>query len=427
MLQKRKILLLAGDILMLALSFYLTMVLGYWRALDVATFESHVLPFGILYAAWIVILYVGGLYDYGQIKPTIGTIRSISVALITALAIGAIFFYSFTIFGISPKVNLVINIVVFGGLFIGWRRLFFSIFSNHFRKDILILGENEASKDLAEEIRANPHIGYRFAGFIEDVTDTARIEAAGTVIVAKDVFINSGNIHQFMSAETEILDIVEAYERIFLKIPIEFVTEAWFIKNVKNSRKKFYYALKRALDVIVILVVALVALPFMTLIALGIKLEDGRDVFYKQKRLGLYKEPFYLYKFQTYIANAEQNGAEWSTENDPRITRFGRFLRRTHLDELPQIWNVLQGDLSLVGPRPERPEFVAALEKEVPYFDLRHVVKPGVTGWAQVKFKYAATVLESYQKFEYDMFYAKNQNLFMDMGIIMRTVLKLFI
>lgn len=427
MMHKRKILLLAGDIGALAASFYLTMVLGYWRALDVSTFQSHVLPFGILYLAWLLVLYVFRLYDYGSVKPTIGTIKSISVALITMLAVGAIFFYSFTLFGISPKVNLLINVAVFGAIFIGWRRLFFTIFSKHFQKDILILGENEASRDLSDEIRQNPHIGYRFAGFIEDISDTARIEAAGSVVVAKEFPINSENIHQFMSAETEIMDIVEAYERIFLKVPIEFITESWFMKNIRNSRKGFYYGLKRILDVVLILVVGLVTLPFMILIALGITLEDGRSVFYKQKRLGLYKQPFYLYKFQTYIANAEQNGAEWSTENDPRITRFGRFLRRTHLDELPQIWNVLRGDLSLVGPRPERPEFVAALEKEVPYFDLRHVVKPGVTGWAQVKFKYAGTVLESYQKFEYDMFYAKNQNLFMDMGIIMRTVLKLFI
>lgn len=423
---KRKILLLLGDMAVLLASFYLTMIIGYWGSFDAHNFATHIFPFSLLYLAWLVILYIFNLYDYGSIKPTIGNIRNISVSLIVSAAIGFIFFYSFPIFGISPKTNLVINILVFGLLFIGWRRMFFSIFSKKFRKDVLILGRNDKSEDLAEEIQNNPHIGYNFVGFVEDIADAQRIESVGTLIVAKDFHFDSKNIHHLMSSDTEIMNIVEAYEKIFLKVPIEFINESWFIKNIKNSKKNFYYSFKRFFDVFITLIVLIVSSPLLILIAIGIKLEDGRAVLYKQKRVGLYNKLFYLYKFQTYIANAEKNGAEWSVENDPRITRFGRFLRHTHLDELPQVLNVLRGDLSLVGPRPERPEFVEPLEKEIPYFDLRHVIKPGVTGWAQVKFKYAGTVLESYKKFEYDMFYAKNQNLFMDAGIIFRTIQKLF-
>ncbi len=423
---KRKLLLLIGDIGTLLVSFYLTIVIGYWGSFSVHNIETHIFPFSIMYLAWILILFIFNLYDYSSIKPTIGNIRNISIALIVSAAVGAIFFYAFTMFGISPKMNLLINIVVFGFLFVGWRRAFFSIFSKHFRKDILILGENEKSQALAHAINSNPHIGYHFMGFIEDVSDTDRIEATGTVVVAKEFQLDTKDIHHLMATNTEIMNIVEAYERIFLKVPIEFINEDWFVKNIKNSRKTFYYSLKRFLDIVISFAVFCVALPFMILIALGIKLEDGRGVFYKQKRVGLYNKPFYLYKFQTYIENAEQNGAEWSQKDDPRITRLGKLLRYTHLDELPQIWNVVRGDISLVGPRPERPEFVLPLEKEIPYFDLRHVIKPGVTGWAQVKFKYAGSVLESYQKFEYDMYYAKNQNLFMDFGIIFRTIQKLF-
>ncbi len=423
---KRKILLLLGDIVVLLASFYLTIIVGYWGSFNMRNVETHIFPFSLMYVAWIMVLFIMNLYDYSSIKPTIGNIRNISVALIIFAAVGVIFFYSFPIFGISPKMNLVINVVIFGALFIGWRRVFFAIFSKHFRKDVLILGENEKSQDLAQAIKNNPHIGYNFVGFIEDVSDMERIEGVGAVVVAKDFHLDSKHIHHLMCSDTEIMNIVEAYEKIFLKVPIEFINEEWFIKNIKNSRKVFYYKLKRFFDVLISTLVFVVALPFMLFIAMGIKIEDGRGVFYKQKRVGLYNKTFYLYKFQTYIANAEQHGAEWSQENDPRITRFGKFLRYTHLDELPQILNVLRGDISLVGPRPERPEFVTPLEKEIPYFDLRHVIKPGVTGWAQVKFKYAGTVLESYQKFEYDMYYAKNQNLFMDFGIIFRTIQKLF-
>lgn len=417
---------MVGDIVALLASFYLTIVIGYWGSFDAHTIQTHVLPFSILYLAWIVILFIFNLYDYGSLKPTISSIRNISVALIVSTAVGFIFFYSFPIFGISPKVNLVINVAVFGILFIGWRRLFFRIFSSHFKTEVLVLGKNEKSIELAEEIKRNPHIGYHFEGFIEDLSDKEVVQNVSTLIVANNFTMDSKDIHHLMSSDTEIMNIVEAYEKIFLKVPVEFINEAWFIKNIKNSRKSLYHGFKRFFDILISLIVFIILIPFFILIAIGIKLEDGRGVFYRQKRVGLYNKPFYLYKFQTYVANAEQNGAEWSKENDPRITKFGRFLRYTHLDELPQVWNVLRGEISLVGPRPERPEFVSVLEKEIPYFDLRHVIKPGVTGWAQVKFKYAGTILESYEKFEYDMFYAKNQNLFMDFGIIMRTIQKLF-
>ena len=423
---KRKISLLLGDIIALLVSFYLTIIIGYWGSFNVANLQSHILPFSMMYVAWIVVLFIFNLYDYSHLKPTIGNIRNISLALIVSGVVGAIFFYSFPLFGISPKMNLLINILVFGGLFIGWRRLFFRIFSKHFKTEVLILGKNKKSLELAEEIKSNPHIGYHFEGFIEDLNDKEIVQKVSTLIVANNFSMDSKDIHHLMSSDTEILNIVEAYERIFLKVPIEFINEVWFVRNIKNSRKSFYHGIKRFFDILVSLIVFIVLIPFFILIAIGIKLEDGRGVFYRQLRVGLYNKPFYLYKFQTYIANAEKNGAEWSQENDPRITKFGRFLRYTHLDELPQVWNVLRGEISLVGPRPERPEFVTILEKEIPYFDLRHVIKPGVTGWAQVKFKYAGTILESYEKFEYDMFYAKNQNLFMDFGIIIRTIQKLF-
>lgn len=422
----RKILLLIGDIMCLFLSFYPTLLIGYWKLPNAHTISTHILPFFIIYIVWILILFIFSFYDYSLLKPTVGNIRQIALAIFVCVITGLLFFYIFPIFGISPKTNLFINAIIFGALFIGWRRLFFRIFANHFRKDVLILGENDQSRDLAQEIKNNPHIGYNFVGFIEDVSDKHRIESVGTLIIANGFRFDSKGISSMMSSNTEIMDIIEAYEKIFLKIPIAFINETWFVQNIKNSKKSFYYTLKRFTDILISLLVFIVAIPFFIIIAIGIKLEDGRDIFYKQKRVGLFNKTFYLYKFQTYIAGAEKNGAEWSKDNDPRITKFGKILRSTHMDELPQILNVLKGELSLVGPRPERPEFVEHLEKEVPYFDLRHVIKPGVTGWAQVKWKYASTVLESYKKFEYDMYYAKNQNLFMDFGIIVRTIQRIF-
>lgn len=423
---KRKILLLLGDILVLIGSFFATLYIGYLGRVDEQIVTSHTLPFIIIYTTWLVILYLFNLYEYNSIRPTVGNIRNIATSLIVCMGVGLSFFYVFPIFGISPKTNLFINVVIFGTLFIGWRRLFFKIFSKFFRRRVVILGRNVKSEELAEEIKKNPHIGYEFIGFADSLEDDM-VSKANAIIVGRNFNFDTRKINTLMSESTEIMDIVEAYEKIFSKIPIEFIDESWFVQNIKNTDRGLYYLAKRIFDIIVSLLVAIIFLPFFILVSIGIKIEDGRNIFYKQKRVGLYNKTFYLYKFQSYIQGAEKNGPEWSQNGDPRITRFGRFLRKTHIDEIPQVINVLRGELSLVGPRPERPEFVENLEKEVPYFDLRHVIKPGVTGWAQVKFRYAGSILESYQKFEFDMYYAKNQNFYMDLGIIFRTVQKFFI
>lgn len=415
-----------GDVLCLVLSLVLTIYFAYGKDLYLPHLQSHIKPFLVIYITWILILFLFNLYDYSYIKPTIGNIRNIAVAILVSFGVGLIFFYTFPIFGLAPKTNLLINSLIFGILFIGWRRIFFNFYSKNFQRDLIILGQNEKSKDLADELKSNPHIGYRFTGFTENFSTELNIKRSMTVVVAKDFNFDSNALHLVMNNDIEIMSLIEAYEKIFAKIPLELIDEVWLIQNIKNSRKSFYRFLKRVIDIFAGLIIFTLSIPFFIIIGLGIKFEDGRGVLYKQKRIGIYNNDFYLYKFQSMIENAERNGPEWSGIKDDRITAFGRILRKTHLDELPQIINVLRGDLSLVGPRPERPEFVKSLEKEIPYFDLRHIIKPGVTGWAQVKFKYARSILDSYQKFEYDMYYAKNQNIFMDLGIIFRTIQKLF-
>lgn len=426
MTDKRKALLLLGDLTVLVGSFYLTILLGYWGDFDASTIRSHSLPFSIMYAFWILIVYLFSLYDYSHIKPTIGNIRNISVALISCGAIGIIFFYLIPIFGISPKINLLINVLVFGLLFIGWRRIFFALFSKYFRKKTFILGRNQKSEELAEEMKKHPHIGYEFVDFIENTEDQTILDQAATIVVAKDFAFDAKNTRNLFSSGVDVMSIIEAYEKIFHRIPIEFITESWFLENIRKPNKKAPLFLKRFVETILSVIIFTVMLPFLLITAIIIKIEDGRAIFYKQKRVGKHNQDFHLYKFQSMIEGAEKNGPQWSQQNDKRITPFGKILRRTHIDELPQLLNIIRGDISLVGPRPERPEFVKELETKIPHFHLRHIVKPGITGWAQVKFKYAGNVLDSYEKFEYDMYYIKNQNIFMDLGIIFRTLQKLF-
>ena len=163
-------------------------------------------------------------------------------------------------------------------------------------------------------------------------------------------------------------------------------------------------------------------LPIIGLTALAIRIDSPGPVLYKQRRVGKGQQEFMIYKFRSMCHDAERDGARWAIEKDPRVTRIGRILRLTHVDEIPQIWNILNGDMSLVGPRPERPEFVEMLEKEIPYYFVRHSVKPGMTGWAQINYRYGASVEDSKNKLECDLYYIKNMSLFLDFKILLRTI-----
>jgi exopolysaccharide biosynthesis polyprenyl glycosylphosphotransferase len=183
---------------------------------------------------------------------------------------------------------------------------------------------------------------------------------------------------------------------------------------------------KRALDVVCALALLLFSLPVIAIVALAVKLESPGPVLFRQERVGWYGKRFTLFKFRSMRSDAEQrSGPVWAQENDRRVTSVGRILRRFHLDEIPQALNVLRGDLSFVGPRPERPCFVEVLQRSLPLYDLRHYVKPGITGWAQVRYPYASTIAESYQKLQYDLYYAKHVSWILDLEILLRTALKL--
>ena len=221
----------------------------------------------------------------------------------------------------------------------------------------------------------------------------------------------------------EIVDAVTFYEDVTGKLMVENINPSWFIFSGGFKLTQFMRGMKRILDVILSLTGIILFLPFAPIIAVMIKLDSPGPVLFKQLRVGVGEKTFHLYKFRTMRQDAEKNsGAVWATEDDPRITRVGRFLRKSRLDEVPQLFNVLRGDMSFVGPRPERPEFVNKLNERVPYYATRHTVKPGVTGWAQVKYPDGASEEDALEKLRYDLFYIKNYSLLLDLVIILETV-----
>jgi len=221
----------------------------------------------------------------------------------------------------------------------------------------------------------------------------------------------------------KVLDLASYFERALGQIRIDSLRVSWLIFGDGFRQSWRRSSVKRLFDIIAAAVLLLLAAPVMLLTMLLIVLEDGFSVFYRQERVGLDGRLFNVIKFRSMRKDAESDGQpRWATANDDRVTRVGRFIRKVRIDELPQLYSVLTGDMSLVGPRPERPYFVDQLTRDIPFYAVRHSVKPGVTGWAQVSYHYGSTVDDSIQKLQYDLFYVKNHSLFLDIVILFQTV-----
>lgn len=432
----RQIFLVLGDIILLELSLFLTIFLRFLNNFNFLIFWQHFFPFLLLYFFWLIVFFIFGLYDLNLAHLKISFYSRAGEALLVCFGIGMIFFYLTPVFNISPnitpKTNLFLNIAIFGILFLIWRKVYYSLFAIHLLNKVAILGKNKLTEDLVLEIKARPYLGYEFVNFLnieENIFSEIKNEEINTLIIAKNFLPKSKitqDLYKCLPLRIDFMDISEAYENICQKIPLFFINQVWFLENLKEGEKKIYDNLKRIIDIILASLLIFITSPLWLIFALLIKLEDKGPILYKQERVGKDKKNFWLFKFRSMKPDAEKGKAIWAEKDDPRVTKIGEFLRDFHLDELPQMINVLKGNISLIGPRPERPEFVKKLEKQIPHYHLRHLIKPGFTGWAQIKFRYGRSVEDSYEKFQYDLYYIKNRSFFLDLGVLLKTFQLLF-
>ena len=222
----------------------------------------------------------------------------------------------------------------------------------------------------------------------------------------------------------EVLDLPTLYERVTGRIPVRYIEDQWllFADGFYLLSKEYVQRIKRVFDFFFSGLLLSLTLPLTAVTALAVVLESKGPVFYQQQRVGKGCKVFTVYKFRSMRCHSETNGARWAQQRDPRVTRVGRWIRIFHIDELPQLWNVFKGDMSLVGPRPERPEFVKELDSHIPYYCVRHTVSPGLTGWAQINYPYGASAEDALRKLEYDLFYIKNMSVFLDFKILIKTI-----
>jgi exopolysaccharide biosynthesis polyprenyl glycosylphosphotransferase len=431
----KRVTLFLGDVITLYLSLWLTLFIRYGEGFDIERWQQHFWPFTIIYGFWLITFFIAGLYELTLARNNIDFYSTLSKGLLINAGLAVAFFYFIPYFGITPKTNLFLDLIIFAFLFSGWRQLYnYLLKSPALLNNVLIIGKkNKETNQIKQIIKNNPQLGYRIIKQIRtnniqtpfDLLEMATKKNIRTIVTAIDPHQDSKlvqSLYQCLPLKINFSDLPSFYEKILGKVPISSIGEIWFLENLTESQKNFYEAIKRILDMFGSFVFGVISLLFYPLISLAIKIDSAGPVFFTQRRIGQDGQIFKVIKFRTMTDDPEKYEAQWANHHDHRITHVGRFLRKTRLDELPQLWNILIGQMSFIGPRPERIEFVQQLEKEIPYYQIRHIVKPGLTGWAQVNFHYGASVEDSIEKLQYELYYIKHRSLILDISILLRTI-----
>jgi len=381
----------------------------------------------------------------------VGNIRKIIESALIALTVGVIFFYLVPSPSIMPKTILVLAVGIGFGISGLFRSLYLSYIGTHKLKTrILFLGVTDEIKELISTISHHPNLGYTVSAVIDPervftkspdtdielyhtlntlrpAIDTQQIH---TVVVAPTMNEEDAvkrELYELLFWRVQIVDMTSFYELVTGRIPPSTFSESWFLNNLQTAEHPVYHKAKRGIDIVFGIILCLILCILFPAIALAIKLSSPGRIIFKQKRIGEGGQIFWMYKFRTMYTlaedgSAETHGAEFSKKGDVRITPVGSFLRKMRLDELPQAFNLLKGEITLVGPRPERPEIVEQLTTQMPYYPLRHIIKPGITGWAAVHQHYTDTLESSLKKLQYDLYYIKNRSALLDFSIILKTI-----
>lgn len=441
----RQVMLLIGDLAILYVSLAITLLLRYGVTEFNTQYAIHLFPMTLIFGVWLIVNYVNGLYDLYIAKPSQAFVRRFLESWLASVAVAVALFYLVPIFNITPKTNLFLLSVIFGILFLSWR-----FFGNNFtRADIrmLVINPSEDLVHLLNTLQQNKQFGYHVAGIVsdEEILDTTieRFPATTPIraLVSQHqvnfIVVPKNTCDTFSSLYSELYELLfwnvytipseTFFESLTGRIPLSALHDSWFFENLRPNRMPLYDTVQRAMDYILGLIGIIILLIITPFLALLIKAHSRGPIFYLQERIGRNGKRFRVIKFRTMHAltkdgGAEAAGAQVTTNEDPRVIPFGKFIRNSRIDELPQVINVLKGEMSFIGPRPERPQFVEQFEKHIPYYTVRHLVKPGLSGWAQINFPYAATVEEQLTKFQYDLYYIKNRSLLLDITIILKTL-----
>ncbi|WP_298466129.1 TIGR03013 family XrtA/PEP-CTERM system glycosyltransferase [uncultured Erythrobacter sp.] len=411
--------------------------------MDPGLFVDRWIPLvGSAGVVWLAMIGVGVYGPYA-----LRSLRFAGARLLVAISLGiiALAFIDFLLAGENFWRSTLLYTMGFAILVLVADRLLLNSFlgSSAFRRRVMVLGAGDRAQRL-RELGDKPESGFAIVSYIamsepervveeaiarEAIHDLGRfVENLGVseVVLALQERRNSLPLNDLLRIKTKgvhVNDFSSFLERETGRVDLDTVNPSWLIfSDGFSSGRMFSSAVKRVFDITASLILLLLTFPIIAIFALLVKLDSKGPAFFKQERVGLYGETFNVIKLRSMRTDAEKDGAKWAEKNDPRVTRLGRFIRKVRIDELPQTWSVLKGQMSFVGPRPEVPKFVDDLQEEIPFYQERHMVKPGITGWAQINYPYGASTEDSRKKLEYDLYYAKNYTPFLDFVILLQTV-----
>ncbi|MBL7045825.1 MAG: exopolysaccharide biosynthesis polyprenyl glycosylphosphotransferase [Parcubacteria group bacterium] len=437
--KKEPIVLLFGDLLFFTGALWLTLFFRRFELPSMDVFYNHLIPFSFLFLVWVLVFAIAGLYAKQTTLLKNKLTEVILKAQVANIGIAAIFFFFIPYFGITPKTTLFIYLGVSSVFIYIWRVYLFSQIRSRRKNAALVIGSGDEVDELIAEINKNPKYPLRFVAAID-------VEIVDPLLLEKEIFgiIERGRVsvvvvdtnHEnvlpllpilydlsLLQVKLSVVDLGNMYEDIFDRVPLSFLRHTWLLENISASPKPVYDFLKRFMDIILSLLGGVLSLVFYPFVILAIKLDDGGSVFIFQERVGRNNRLINIVKFRT--MSGSDKGDE-VLKSKHVVTRVGKVLRKFRIDELPQLSNVLFGDLSLVGPRPELPALVSAYNREVPYYNVRHAIIPGLTGWAQVRHKedphHGTDVEATKDKISYDLHYLKERSFLLDIYIVLQTI-----
>jgi len=427
-----------GDLVIFSAALWLTLGVRYLSVPSYEVFWQHFLPFIPLFFVWVFMFFLAGLYGrYTRILRA-HLSETILYAQTVNVGIAALFFFLIPYFGIAPKTILAIYLLISSGLIFAWRVYMFPILHLTRRARAVLIGTGSVIHELVEEVEADTRYPFSFetvidtkeVGMHETIQQVVRASDGMsdiTMIVAdsSDKVINSALpiVYDlaFRKENFVFVDLGQLYQDVFDRVSLPLMHYNWVLGNLSSSPA--YDIVKRTIDIFVGICMGVVSLLVYPFVALAIKLDDGGAIFITQERIGKFQKKIQIVKFRSMSGN--DNGNYENGKTKLVVTRVGKVIRRLRIDELPQIWNIVRGDLSFVGPRPELPNLVNQYNSKIPYYDARHLITPGLTGWAQLKHDThphgGTEVDETKTKLSYDLFYLKNRSLFLDLYIMFQT------
>ena len=436
--RKESLVLFLGDLGSFVVALWLSL---FFRSFEIPSrdlFLTHLLPFSLLFVLWILVFYIAGLYEKHTVilKSKLPSILANTQIANSTLAV--VFFYFVPFFGITPKTILFIYLLVSFVLILSWRIYGYFVIGHGHPTNAILIGSGDEMKELLEEVNNNSIYNIKFIssvdlsradekGFWDEIISHIYSEDVSVIAIDlanKNVEPVLPHLYNLIFSKISFIDMHKIYEDIFDRVPLSLVKYDWFLENISARPRGGYDALKRLMDIVIstpLLFVPMILYPFLFV---AMKLEDRGSIFTYQDRIGRNNHVIRILKFRTMLFN--DNG-DWQNKGMVnRVTRVGNFLRKTRLDEFPQLWNVLKGDISLIGPRPEFPEAVKHYTDEISYYNVRHLIKPGLSGWAQIYQDkhphHGLDSLETANKLSYDLYYIKNRSFLLDIKIALRTL-----